>query len=271
MSMMEQITSSANPQIKAIRKLQDKKGRQESGNFYVEGLKLVGDALEQRADIRQIVYCPDLLISEFGNEILKRAEKRKIPILNVSRDVFDSFSMKSGPQGIAAVVRQAWLDLEDEAVGRGLWAALEDVQDPGNLGSTLRSLDAAGGRGLILLGESTDACHPTAVRASMGSIFTQKLVKTGSRELAEWKKNRQVPIIGTICGQAQPYRSYNYPQDMILLMGSEQKGLQEEHLALCDALVHIPMVGMMDSLNLACAASIVLFEILDQHQRREKE
>jgi len=168
-------------------------------------------------------------------------------------------------------VRQSWLDLEDEAVGHGLWLMLEDVQDPGNLGSALRSLDAAGGRGLILLDESTDACHPTSVRASMGSIFTQKLVKTGTRELADWKKSHQTTIIGTTCEQAVHYRSYNYPEDMILLMGSEQKGLQEEHLQLCDTLVHIPMAGSMDSLNLACAASIVLFEILEQHKKRNKK
>jgi TrmH family RNA methyltransferase len=191
--------------------------------------------------------------------------------LNVSESVFNIFSLKSGPQGMAAVVHQNWQELEGSVADQGLWLILEDVQDPGNLGSALRSLDGAGGKGLILLGDSTDPYHPTAVRASMGAIFTQKLVKTNTQTLAAWKQQHQALIVGTWCGDAQPYRSYNYPEAVLLMMGSEQKGLQPEHLALCDALVHIPMSGKVDSLNLACATSVVLFEIYDQHRKKEKK
>lgn len=261
---LTQITSTANEQVKAIRKLRDRKGRQESGLFYVEGLKLVGDALAYAAALEQIIYCPELLISDFGQAIIEQAAQKDIPLLNVSPQVFASFSLKAGPQGMAAVLRQEWSTLPEASVENGLWLALEEVQDPGNLGSALRSLDAAGGRGLILLEQGTDAWHPSAVRASMGAIFSQKIVKTSTEELRTWKEAAQAAIIGTWCGQAQPYRQYNYPENMILLMGSEQKGLQEEHLALCDALVHIPMKGFVDSLNLACATSIVLFEIRHQ-------
>lgn len=271
MIMKETITSSANPAIKALRKLQDKKGRQESGCFYVEGLKLVGNALEKGADIRQIIYSSELLVSDFGRKIPQLAKERCIETLNVTPEVFNSFSMKAGPQGAAAVVRQHWLALEDSGAEQGLWLALENVQDPGNLGSALRSLDGAGGSGLILLDDATDAYHPTAVRASMGSIFTQKLVKTDTGTLADWKKRRGARIIGTWCGEAKAYRSYNYPEDMILLMGSEQKGLQPQHLALCDELVHIPMRGYVDSLNLACAASVALFEIFDQREKTKQK
>jgi TrmH family RNA methyltransferase len=267
--MPEQITSTSNARVKAIRKLGKKKGRQESGLFYVEGLKLVGAALEQGANIAQVIYSPELLVSDFGREIIEGAQTKHIELMNVSESVFNSFSLKSGPQGIAALVHQNWVDLAESDAQKGLWAALEDVQDPGNLGSTLRSLDAAGGRGMILLGDSTDPYHPTAVRASMGAIFTQKLVKTGTAEMRQWKEKVKAKIVGTWCGDAQPYRSYNYPRDMILMMGSEQKGLQEEHLQLCDQLVHIPMQGYVDSLNLACAASVVLFEIHAQAGERK--
>jgi TrmH family RNA methyltransferase len=198
------------------------------------------------------------------------ARKQDIEMLNVSRDVFESFALKAGPQGIAAVVKQNWQSMENAGIEHGLWLALEDVQDPGNLGSALRSLDGVGGSGLILLDHSTDAFHPTAVRASMGAIFTQKLVQATTQELSAWKQHHTTTIIGTWCGDAQPYRSYNYPKDMILLMGSEQKGLQDMHLALCDKLVHIPMTGLVDSLNLACATSVVLFEIYDQQEKRKK-
>lgn len=267
--MSEQITSSANSRIKAIRKLANKKARQESGSYYVEGLKLVGDALEKDAQIERIIYSPELLVSEFGMQIVRQAGEKEIELLNVSEDVFNSFSLKSGPQGVAAVVRQELLELEDSNAQQGLWIALEDVQDPGNLGSTLRSLDAVGGRGMLLLDDTTDAYHPTAVRASMGAVFTQKLVKTHTAALSAWKQRAGAVIVGTWCGEAQPYRSYNYPENMILLMGSEQKGLQDEHLQLCDELVHIPMQGSVDSLNLACAASVVLFEIYEQFKKRK--
>ncbi len=266
--MAEQITSKANQKIKELRKLNSKKGRQESGCFYVEGLKLVGDALEWKAQIQQIVYSPELLVSEFGAQILQKAKEQRIEVVNVSGEVFNSFAIKSGPQGIAAVVKQEWLELDGADIGNGLWIALEDVQDPGNLGSTLRSLDGVGGQGMILLDHSTDAYHPTSVRASMGAVFSQKLIKTTTAEFSNWKKQNRCKVVGTWCGKAQHYRSYNYPRDMILLMGSEQKGLQEEHLALCDELVHIPMSGFVDSLNLACASSVVLFEI---HARLNKE
>lgn len=269
--MPEQITSTSNARVKAIRKLGKKKERQESGLFYVEGLKLVGAALEQGAHIAQVIYSPELLVSDFGHEIIKQAGEKQIELMNVSASVFNSFSLKSGPQGIAAIVYQNWASLEDSGAQKGLWTALEDVQDPGNLGSTLRSLDAVGGQGMILLGESTDPYHPTAVRASMGAIFTQKLVKANTAELSEWKSKTKATFVGTWCGDAQPYRSYNYPRDMILMMGSEQKGLQEEHLTLCDQLVHIPMQGYVDSLNLACAASVFLFEIHAQYGERKKE
>lgn len=267
--MPEQITSTSNTRIKAIRKLGVKKGRHESGLFYVEGLKLVGAALENNAGIEQIIYCPELLVSDFGTEILNQTGLKQIVLLNVSEYVFNSFSLKSGPQGIAAVVRQDYLELENTDAQIGLWIALENVQDPGNLGSTLRSLDAVGGCGMILLDKPTDAYHPTAVRASMGAIFTQKIVKTTTASLTEWKHKNSSVIVGTWCGDAQPYRNYNYPRDMILMMGSEQKGLQEEHLQLCDEIVHIPMQGKVDSLNLACASSVVLFEIYQQHNERK--
>ena len=125
----------------------------------------------------------------------------------------------------------------------------------------MRSLNSAGGKGLILLGNSTDAYHPTSICSSTGSAFSLAIVKAGLKEFREWKSKEGVPLIGTVCGEAANYKKYNYPQDMILLMGSEQKGLSKELIEICECLVTIPKTGSVDSLNLACADSIVLFEI----------
>jgi TrmH family RNA methyltransferase len=265
--MKRQITSLSNPLIKEIRKLRNKKERDSSGTFFVEGIRAVGEALRTQQKIETIVYCPELLESDFGNHLVSEMSNDFEGLIEVPSDVFESFSLKEGPQGLAAVVRQAWSSLDDVTRDRGVWMALESIQDPGNLGTILRSLDAAGGKGVILLGQSTDPHHPSAVRASTGAIFTQKLIRVELTSFKEWKLETGYPLIGTYCGDVNPYRDYNYPQDLILMMGSEQKGLQEEHLTLCDALVTIPMNGSVDSLNVSVAASIVLFEIYYQKER----
>jgi TrmH family RNA methyltransferase len=265
--MKRQITSPSNPLIKEIRKLRNKKERDRSGTFYVEGIRAVGEALRTGQKIENIIYCPELLDSNFGNQLVSDQPDDFEGLFEVTAEVFNSFSLKQGPQGLAAVVHQVWSTLDDVSMDRGIWMALESIQDPGNLGTILRSLDAAGGKGVILLGQSTDPYHPSAVRASTGAIFSQKLIRTDLHSFQEWKSGTGYPVIGTYCGDVKPYRDYNYPQDLIVMMGSEQKGLQEEHLSLCDDLVTIPTSGSVDSLNVSVAASIVLFEIFHQMGR----
>ncbi len=259
------ITSASNSQIKDIRKLSQKKYRKESGLFYVEGLRAITSALEQHASVEKMIFCAELLESEFGKELLIQAQKMGIPILEVSRSIFESFSLKEGPQGICALVHQNMNDLLVTTSLSGLWVALEGVQDPGNLGSILRTLDAVGGEGLILIGDSTDAFHPTSVRASTGAIFSMQLFQTDRITFVKWKQNQSMELIGAVCGEVSDYRSYNYAENTVLLMGSEQKGLPESLQQACTALVTIPMIGSVDSLNLANATSVLLYEFFNQH------
>ena len=227
---------------------------------------MIGEAVRTQQKIKHVVVCPELLDSDFGNKLVTTIEAKGIDLISVSESVFLSISLKEGPQGIAAVVEENWSDLSEIMHKKGLWVALDSVQDPGNLGSILRSLDAAGGNGVILLDDATDPYSPTSVRASMGAIFTQKLIKSSLEIFSNWKKSSKYPTIGTWCEEGLNYRRYNYPEDMILLMGSEQKGLSNRHKEICDGLVTIPMIGTVDSLNLSNATSIVLFEIIAQHQ-----
>ncbi|MDP2965631.1 MAG: RNA methyltransferase [Pelolinea sp.] len=262
---MKTITSPSNPTIKFIRSLKQKKERESSGLYYVEGIRLIGEAVRTQQKIAHVIVCYELLDSSFGKELISQIVEEGIDTISVPESVFESISLKEGPQGIAAVLEETWADLGAIMNIKGLWVALESVQDPGNLGSILRSADAAGGKGIVLLDESTDPYHPTSVRASMGGIFSQKIIKTSLEGFSQWKKANNYPLVGTRCGEGLNYRRYNYPKDMILLMGSEQKGLSSQHLEICDELVTIPMKGTVDSLNLSNAASIVLFEILAQH------
>jgi TrmH family RNA methyltransferase len=263
---MKTITSPSNPTIKFIRSLRQRKERKSTGFFYVEGIRLIGEAVRTQQRFLHVIICPELLDSPFGKELVTTIEGQGVDTISVPEAIFNSISLKEGPQGIAAVLEENWGVLEELIIKKGLWVALDAVQDPGNLGSILRSLDAAGGQGIILLDESTDPYHPTSVRASMGGIFSQKIIQCSFATFSNWKTRSTYPLIGTLCGEGLNYRRYNYPEDMILLMGSEQKGLSSKHKEICDGVVTIPMKGTVDSLNLSNATSIVLFEIFAQLQ-----
>ena len=259
------ITSLSNERIKDIRKLQDRKTRNESGLFYIEGLRIVAAAVEEQAKIETLLAAPDLLKSEFAQQLVARQRSLGVPILELSAEVFHRISLKEGPQGLAAVVHQRWTPLDAISLETGhTWVALDSVADPGNLGTILRTLDAVGGEGVILLDQSTDPYDQTAVRGSMGALFTQSLVRASLAEFSNWKRQRGTLVVGTSDKARMDYHQYRYPGEMVLLMGSERQGLQEQHLALCDEVVSIPMLGKSDSLNLAVATSVVLYEILNQ-------
>lgn len=263
------ITSTANPKIKWIRKLRERKARQECGCFYAEGLRIVVEAVQQSAPVETLITAPELLTSPVGQKLLEEQRVKGVEVLEVSPEVFQTIALKEGPVGIAAVIRQEWLALEQVQVLPGdLWVALDEVADPGNLGTILRTNDAVGGKGLILLDRSTDPYDPTAIRASMGALFSQRLVKATFDEFAAWKLGRAVFLVGTSGASQTDYQEMAYPDNLVVLMGSEREGLSEAHMRSCDAMVRIPMVGRSDSLNLAVATALVIYEVF--HQKREQ-
>ena len=258
--------STSNPRIKLIRKLRDRKERQQTGLFYIEGLRIVAEALQTGARIEYLVIAPGLLTSPFGKQLLQSEPARSIPVIEVSDETFLGFSNKDGPQGLGAVVRQEWTILDQVQNRPAIWTALDSVQDPGNLGTILRTSDAVGGAGVILLDQATDPFDPTSVRASMGAVLSQLLVKTSLHEFAAWKKANGFSVVGTSGAAELDYHQTKYPFPCILLMGSERQGLLDQHLRLCDMIVKIPMIGRSDSLNLAIATAVVLYEIFNQHR-----
>jgi TrmH family RNA methyltransferase len=259
------ITSTSNERIKQARKLHARKTRLDTGLFLIEGLRVTGEAVERGAEITELIFCESLLVSDYGKQLVDRAGQLNLPILQVSMDVFRSLALKEGPQGIAAVVRQKWESLESLQITDGsLWVALDAPQDPGNVGTILRTLDSVGGEGIFLLDNATDPFDPTSIRASMGSIFNLRLVKASFTDFTVWKNKRQVNLVGSSGQAEQDYHSTAYPGTVILLMGSERLGLQERHLNECSQVVRIPMVGKSDSLNLAVSTAVILYEIFKQ-------
>lgn len=267
------ITSHSNPAIVAARKLLQPKERKASGAFLAEGLRVIAQAFDSGAMVQQLIYSPELLVSEFGQSLVEKGLALGISTLEVSQAVFTSLARKDTPQGIAAVIGQRWFPLSENApVNNELWVALQAVQNPGNLGTILRTCDAVGAKGLLLLDDCTDPYDPAAVKASLGSIFTVPLMKSRLPEFQNWSANHpEVSVFGSSDKGAEDYTRARYVLPALLLMGSERQGLPAEYLALCRQTVRIPMEGACDSLNLSVAAGIILYEIYYQTRKHREE
>lgn len=259
----ELITSVSNNTVKKIRALRQRHVRLEQGSFFVEGIRIVAEAVQTGADVECLVVAPELLNSAFAHELITSLSG--IKRLDVSGQVFASLSSKQGPQGLAAVIKQRWGRLEELRLGPDdLWVALDAPQDPGNLGTIMRTADAVGAAGLVLIGNSADPYDPGTVRASMGSLFALQVVQTDLPSFLTWRQSCGATVVGTAGGGAVHYRQAVYKRPLLLLSGSERQGLPDELLNVCDQLVRIPMVGRCDSLNLAVATSVVLYEVFAQ-------
>ncbi len=264
------ITSSANDHIKALRKLEQAKDRRASGNFLAEGLKAVGQAFDSNAKILELLVSPELLVSEYGRSLADLAIQRGVPILELSASVFATLARKEKPQGIAALVAQNWSDLSTtSALAGSFWVALESIQNPGNLGTILRTCDAVGVSGLVLLDDSTDPYDPAAVKASMGSIFTVPHFRADFENFSAFlSRNPDLEVIGTSDKADSSVFEVTFPSTILLLLGSERQGLSKPYIALCSQMLRIPMEGACDSLNISVAAGVTLYQI---YQNRHSE
>ncbi|HUH97416.1 MAG TPA: RNA methyltransferase [Anaerolineales bacterium] len=250
------ITSPANPLIKKVRQLRQRKARAETGRFIAEGLHHVGEALAAGWTIDSILYSPDVLTSDFARDLISNHPSDLQP---VSSQVMESLADKENPQGILAVVQRKAVRLEDlESVRLG--AAVVSPQDPGNVGTILRTLDAVGGKALFLLDGGVDPYHPTSVRASMGTIFWIPVVQTSFNEFTDWARRGGYQRIAASAHAGQNYLEFRPETPWILVLGSEQKGLAAEQIKACQASVSLPMRGRASSLNLAVAAGILLYQ-----------
>jgi TrmH family RNA methyltransferase len=261
------ITSKANPRIKEIRILKDPKFIKKSDSFYMEGLRIIGEALQKNSEIETIISCPEILKNGFGSQLVNLAKDKGIEILEVSKAVFESFSHKENPQGLAAIGKQHFSQLEELEISHGLIIALNEVADPGNLGTIIRTADAVSCEGILLLGDTTNPYELNAIRGSMGAIFSQKIVKTDFQSMLTWKNEHGLYLTGTSDKAAADYAYIDYPDPIILLMGSERQGLNNDEMKACDLIVRIPMMQSSDSLNLAVATGVILYEIFNNHRK----
>jgi TrmH family RNA methyltransferase len=259
---VKEVTSLANPIIKDIKALTNKKSREESGAFLAEGLKLVIDALELGWTIRTLVYAKAAKGKPLVEQVAAKTVAAGGLVLEVSEKVIASITRRDNPQMVVGIFDQRWRPLRDVRPKAGeTWVALDRVRDPGNLGTIIRTADAAGASGVILVGETTDPFSLETVRATMGSVFAVPVVKASLEEFLAWKKTAGVSVVATHLAGAVDYRTIDYKKKpVVLLMGNEQSGLPDALAKEADALARIPQAGRADSLNLAVATAVMLFE-----------
>jgi TrmH family RNA methyltransferase len=263
--MTELIFSSKNPLIKQIRTLRQRKGRDETGLFLAEGIHHVGEAIGAGWGIERLVYAPDLLTSDFARALVDDQLLHGVHCAALTPELFGAIAEKENPQGVLAVVRQRHLPLENVTRENfHFGAAIVSPQDPGNIGTILRTLDAVGADGLFLLDGGVDPYHPSSVRASMGTIFWKPFVQDSFDHFIKWVRLNGYKLIGSSAHARDNYRTFGRGgQPTILLLGSEQKGLSEEQITACDVTLSMPMKGRASSLNLAVAAGVLLYAIME--------
>lgn len=258
MTYIKKITSHHNPNIKALRALDSRKKRDKENLFLAEGLQIIGMAKECGWIPTQFVYEEGEMSSDFASSLIDWALSNDIQVMEVPYDVMGKLSTRDNPQPAIASFQQKLSNLND--VKSGVWVVLEDIRDPGNLGTIIRTVDAVGAKGVILIGHTCDPFAMETVRASMGSIFAVPIIKTTLQEFRmHVTKSWQGEIIATHLEGQENFRR-KYQNDCLLLMGSEGPGLSNDMAHLASTKVKIPMHGHAESLNLAVATALILYE-----------
>lgn len=256
------ITSRSNPLIKRVRSLsRDRRTRERERAFFCEGIQPVWRAMEAGKRIEVLVASPDLLADSPGERILFDAQQARVRVVRVSAEVFRHLSDREGPSGVAAVIRRDLTRLEDVPLSASaLLVVLHETANPGNLGSIIRTADAAGADAVILLGNSADPFSPVAVKASMGSLFALPLVADASvDQFFAWATERAIGVMTTSARASTAYDEASYQPPLALMFGNEGTGLSPELVSRGDSQVRIPMFGTASSLNLSVATGILLF------------
>jgi len=261
------IESTHNQYVKRLRALATRKGRREHGEFLVEGVRSLEEAAGAGAEISYLAHCPELADAPRARELAEYFGGAGDRVMEVTEQVFRSFTQVQSPEGLAAAVAIPATSLTDLGADAGLWLAAMDVRDPGNLGTLVRTADAVGADGLIAAGTCADLYEPKVVRASVGSVFHLPLVQSvAPKALLEWAAKGEVATVATTLEDATRYTDIEYPERVLLMFGGEARGLDADVVAEADFRVSIPMPGRADSLNVGVASGILAWEVLRQRQ-----
>jgi len=258
---MREITGFSNPLVKQVRALRDKKHRRAEGRFLAEGLRILTEALDAGVAPEMLWRTAD----SADHPLVRRLEAVAGEVFVTSADILSKLSGKDNPGSVIGVYRDraVTLDALDRSAS-DIWIVAERLRDPGNLGTILRTGDAVGAGGLILIDDCTDPFSVEAVRASMGAVFTQQVAHARWDDFIAWLRTGPGQLIGTSLNTETDYQAARYASPAFILIGNEAQGLPAEYEAACDLLVKMPMRGKADSLNAAVATAVMAYEVLNQ-------
>ncbi len=261
------ITGFSNPLVKQIRSLRDKKHRRAEGLFLAEGLRILTEASEAGRSPRMIVSTAEAAGHPLAAKLIAETEAAGGEAIETSRDILSKLSGKDNPQAVLGVFEE--FDTGLSAIDRstsGIWLVAQALRDPGNLGTMLRTGDAVGAGGLILVDDCVDPFSVEAVRASMGALFTQRIATARWVDFIAWLRSGPGQLVGTSLNTDTDYQSARYDAPTFILAGNEAQGLPEAYEKQCDLLVKMPMLGKADSLNVAVATAVMAYEVLNQRR-----
>lgn len=256
------ISSTSNPIIKRVRSLGERKNRKREGAFIVEGMQPVWRAVESGWQVETLLIAPALLTSNAALDMANDLRSRGSRVLTLERSLFERLSEREGPAGVMAIVRSQTTSLASARVGTDdLWVILHRVHNPGNLGTIIRTADAAGCSGIVLTGDCTDPFAPVAVKASMGSLFALPLVvEPDVDRVLAWAQRAGIDLVATSGTASEAHWNANWERPVGILLGNEGDGLPAELIERADRTVRIPMTGTAESLNLGVAAALMIYE-----------
>ena len=258
------ITSPQNPRVKQVVRLRDRRHREREGRLLVEGSEELALALAGGARPEALFVCPALLQDDQA-ALLEQARAAAAEVFEVSPPVFEKMAYRDNPDGWLAVLPAVRKGLDDlPSAERALLLIAEAIEKPGNLGALLRSADAAGATGVIVCDPTTDINNPNVVRSSRGTLFTVPVVETTAAEAFAWLRARGIAVVAATPQAAQAYTEADLTGPVAIAVGAEHAGLSEAWLAQASLQVRIPMLGQVNSLNVATAATLLLYEAVRQ-------
>ncbi len=260
---MNLISSSQNAIIKEVKSLKEKKHRDTKGMFFIEGIRFVEEALKEKAVISKILVSDHLSSVQGGNEVLEKVQMHKVPLYFLPYKLFKEVSDTENPQGILAVMHSRNYLLKDVISGRNFFVMLDSVQDPGNLGTIIRTADAAGVTAVILSKGCVDVYNPKVLRSTMGSVFHVPICyNMDITEAIIEMKSYGIRLCASHLEGSTSYYDLKYKDNIALIIGNEANGISESVKEAADLLVKIPMPGRAESLNASVAASLLIYEVL---------
>jgi TrmH family RNA methyltransferase len=264
-SAIEKITSLQNPRVKQLVRLRDRRPRDEAGVFLIEGYREIRRALEKAVPLQELYFAPDWFLGENEPALIEQARAAGAQVFELSKDAFAKIAYRERPDGLLAVAPQWKRALADLPVrAQPFFLVVEAIEKPGNLGTILRSADAAGVDGVIVCDPVTDIFNPNVVRSSTGVLFSVPVIVAESAPVRAWLRERKIRVVATTPSARGLHTEADLRGPLAIVMGSEQYGLSEYWLKESDAQVRIPMAGQADSLNVAMATIITLFEAVRQ-------